>query len=193
MTFINKAVSLRGPVRARRVQKTHRMEKEAMSNANKTTISMGQPTTVPVLVPVEHRSTPAFINNPLVIDGNIYRVTALSLGSPHGAVIVDDVDSVDVSALGAALGTHVLFPKGANIVFIQVLDKESIRVRIWQRDVGEVPFAGESIAVAGVAARMLQKALFHDVRVDAGGVSFQVNWNRVNDVSLTGPSELLSA
>jgi len=64
---------------------------------------------------------------------------------------------------------------------------------VWQRGAGEVPFASESVAVAGVAARMLQKVLFHDVRVDVGGNSFQVNWNYGNEVSLTGPSELLNA
>ena len=193
MTTINKAVSLRIPARAKRIQKTHRTEKNAMSTANYTTISMGKPITTPVLIPVEHKSTPAFINNQLVINGNIYGVTALSLGSPHGAVIVDDVDSADVPVLGAALGTHVLFPKGANIVFIQVLDKESIKVRLWQRGAGEVQFAGESVAVAGIAAMMLQKVLSSDVKVSVGGTVFLVKWNRGRDeVTLTGPSELLT-
>ena len=152
------------------------------------TISFQGPITVPVLIPVEHKATPTCISDPFMVDGKCYRVTAISFGAPHGAVFVDDVDSVDVPSLGAALGNHVLFPKGASIVFIQVLDKENLKVRLWQRNEGEKAFSPEAACVAGTAAMMTQKVLHRRATVVFGGKPFQVEWDRGgNRVNLKGP------
>lgn len=159
-----------------------------MSNV---TVSLGKPITAPVLIPVSHKSTPMCISDPFMVDGECYRVTALSFGTPHGAVIVDDVDSVDVSAIGAALGTHALFPEGASIVFIQVIDRENVRARLWQRDEGETAYTLEAIGVAGVASMMLHRAIMHSVNVSMGGNTFEVEWDRIEGAKITGPSELL--
>ena len=159
-----------------------------------TTVTFGNPITVPVLVPVKHASTPTCINDPFMVNGECFRVTAMSFGTPHGAVFVDDLDSVDVSTIGAALGTHVLFPEGASIVFIQVLDKESIKVRLWQQNIGEYPFTPEAACVAGTAAMMCQKILYNKANITMGGETFRMKWDRFDDgVSLTGPSDLLLA
>lgn len=163
-----------------------------MKTTHTATISLGKPVTAPILVPVEHRSTPTCINNPFMVDGECYRVTALSLGSPFGSVIVEDVDKVDVAQLGSQLGTHVLFPKGASIVFIQVIDKENIKVRLWERNKGETPFTPEAACVAGTAAMMLQKVLGYTANVQMGGNTFEVKWSRGDgNVSLTGPASLV--
>ena len=77
------------------------------------------------------------------------------LRHPHGVVIVDDMDSVDVPALGRALGTHPLFPEGASIIFIQVLDQKSIKARLWQYGEGEKKVAPVAVCVEGVASMML--------------------------------------
>ena len=161
---------------------------------NNITISLGKPVTVPVLVPVEHKSTPVCINDPFMVRGECYKVTAMSFGNPHGAVFVDDVDNMDVQTLGFALGTHALFPKGADIVFIQVLDKENIKVRLWQRGGGEAAFTSEAVCVAGTAAMMCQKILSSKVNVSMGGNIFLMEWNRsANEVTLTGAKNLLTA
>ncbi|MCL2077928.1 MAG: hypothetical protein FWH08_05915 [Oscillospiraceae bacterium] len=167
--------------------------KELKPAAGNITVSLGKPITVPVLVPVEHKSTPTCINDPFMVDGECYKVTAMSFGNPHGAVFVDDVDSVDVQKLGSALGTHVLFPKGASIVFIQVLDKENIKVRLWQKGQPETDFTPEAACVAGTAAMMCQKILLNRTNVSFGGNTFIVNWDRGNsEVTLTGSENLLS-
>ncbi len=156
------------------------------------TVTMGEPVTVPVLIPVEHKSTPACINDPFMVDGKAYGVTAMSFGTPHGAVFVDEADAVNVPTLGAALGSHVLFPKGASIVFIQVVGKESLKARLWQRGEGETPFTPEAACVAGTAAMMLQKVLQSKVSVLMGGNILRVEWERGGaGVSLTGPAHLL--
>ncbi len=146
--------------------------------------SFGRPVTAPCLIPVHHASTPTCINDPFMVDGKEYRVTALSFGTPHGAVFVSDVDKVDVSSLGASLGTHVLFPKGADIVFIEIFDSDSIRVRLWQRDKGESSFSEEAVCVAATASMMLHKIHSHRVKVVMAGISCLVNWDRMGEVIL---------
>ena len=152
------------------------------------TLLMGQPTTVPCLVPVLHSSTPTCIDNPFMVNGQCYKLTAMSFGSPHGAVFVEDVDSLDVCTLGNALSTHVLFPKGASIVFIEANAGVPLKARLWQQDAGEAGYTPEAVSVAGTAALMLQKVLGTSANITMGGEDFQVKWDRCgNGVSLAGP------
>jgi len=151
------------------------------------TILFGRPIMAPVLIPVEHKATPKCIDAPFMVNGVCHRVTAMSFGSPHGAVFVDNVDIADVPTLGFSLGTHPLFPKGASIVFIQVLDKENIKVRLWQKGEGETAFAPEAACVAGTTTMMLQKTLKKEINVFMGGKSVRVEWDRGDgEVTLSG-------
>jgi diaminopimelate epimerase len=127
-----------------------------------------------------------------MVDGKRWNVTAMSFGTPHGAVFVDNVDDVDVPLLGSALGKHDLFPKGASIVFIQAIDSENFKARLWQRNRGETPYTVEAAAVAGTAAMMLQKALGYTVNVIMNGSAFNVSWDRSGggSVILSYPDEL---
>ena len=155
-----------------------------------TTISLGSPVTVPCLIPIEHKATPTCIDSPFLVDGKYYKVTAMSFGSPHGVVIVDDIETTDVLTIGSSLGNHKLFPKGANIVFIQILNKETIKAKLWQNNESEIKYTPEAVCVAGTAAMMLQKILTNKVNVIMNGNTFQVNWNRSeNDVSYVGKGE----
>ncbi len=141
-------------------------------------ISLGKPITAPALVPVEHKATPFCICDPFMVNGICHKVTAISFGTPHGAVLVDDVDGVDVPSLGAALGTHTLFPSGASIVFFQMTDKENLKARLWERGGGENDFTPEAAGVAGTVSMMLQKAVGNKVNVHMGGNTCAVEWNR---------------
>lgn len=164
-----------------------------MHTTNIVTIMFGKPITAPVLVPVEHKSTPACINEPFMVNGECLKVTAMSFNTPHGTVLVDDVDRVNVEVLGSALGTHALFPKGASIVFVQVLDKNNIKARLWQRGEGEIIFSLEAACVAVISAMMLQKILTNEADVTMGDHTFHVKWDRgLDNVYLTGASDLLS-
>ncbi|HHV59330.1 MAG TPA: hypothetical protein GXX49_03370 [Clostridiaceae bacterium] len=156
------------------------------------TVNLGKPILIPCLIPVKHKSTPNCINVPFIVNSKCYKVTAISFGSPHGAVFVDDVDSVDVQKAGPALGTHSLFPKGANIVFIQVLTREAIKARLWHLEKGESDFTAEAVCVSGVTAIMLHKILTDKAKVYMGENVFQVEPDRrTNEVYLTGPADLL--
>ena len=164
-----------------------------MKTAENATISLGKPIVAPCLIPVLHDSTPNCISDPFVVDGKVYKVTALSFGTPHAAVIVDDVDDVNVPALGAALGTHPLFPEGASVVFIQKIENDTIKVRLWQRGAGETAFTSEAACVAGTASMMLQKIMNSKATVLMGAKTVQVEWDRVGDARLTDPVDLVDA
>lgn len=157
-----------------------------MQVVDKKTISLGKPILSPALIPVTHKSTPNCINETFMVNGEPYKVTALSFGSPHGAVVVDDVDNIDVSSIGSLLGTHPLFPKGASIVFIQILDGESLKARLWQYDTGESAYSPEAACVAATAAMMLHKILIDTVRVSMGCNNYIVEWDKCSaNVTLT--------
>lgn len=165
-----------------------------MRSTNNATISLGRPITSPVLIPVIHNSTPKCISEPFMVDGEPYKVTCVSFGTPHGAVLVDNVDSVDVPSIGSSLGTHALFPKGASIVFVEVIDSDNLKARIWQQGEGEVEFTTEAACVAATAAMMLQKIMKNETNVALGSLAFHVKWDRGSDnVYLTGSSDLMQA
>ncbi|HCC34705.1 MAG TPA: hypothetical protein DEQ02_03360 [Ruminococcaceae bacterium] len=163
-----------------------------MSAAINTTVSLGTPVTAPCLIPVKHKSSPSCIGVPFMVNGDWRKVTALSFGTPHGAVIVDDLDAGDVGRAALSLVSHCLFPKGASIVFIQMLGRETLKARLWQQDGREMDFTPEAACVAGTAAMMLQKILSRRANVLMGGHMFLVEWDRgTSGVSLTGPARLL--
>jgi len=163
-----------------------------MYSAINKTVSLGKPVMTPYLIPVKHKSTPCCITHPFMINGECYKVTAMSLGSPHGVVFTDGIDGVDVQKTGSALGAHGLFPKGASIVFTQVLDNETVKARLWHREKGETSYTAEAACVAGVTAMMLHRILSDKVNVYMGDNEFLVEWNRgTNNVYLTGPADLL--
>lgn len=147
-------------------------------------IFYGKPVTEPCLVPVLHASTPTCINEPFMLNSVCHRVTALSFGTPHGAVFVDDIEAVDIAALGGALGTHPLFPIGASIVFAEVTGDGAIKAKLWQMGEGVKEVTPEAVCVAGVAAMMNQKTLKSVVNVTMGGNCYSVRWDRGKGVSL---------
>lgn len=160
-----------------------------MKSTGTLTITMGKPITAPNLIPVRHRSTPTCVNQPFTVNGEIFRVTCISFGTPYGAVLVDDVDSINLEHIGHSLGTHVLFPQGASIVFFQVLDKTNIKARLWHREYGAIDYTSEAVCVAYTVAVMLQKTM-HEGNVYMGKNEFHVKWDtRDRNVHLTGPND----
>ena len=150
--------------------------------------NMGKPITSPCLIPVRHKSTPNCINSPFMVNGEVYRLTCLSFGTPHGAVFFENIETVDINNIGKTLENHPLFPEGASIVFIQVLNKKQIKARLWQRGKGETPYTYEAVCVAMTSARMLQKIYSDDANVFMDDNKFHVNWKSLtNDVYVAGP------
>ena len=114
---------------------------------------------------------------------------ALSLGNPHAVLSVDSVASADVASLGPAVQALPLFPEGVNVGFRQHVDRGQIRLRVYERGVGETLACGSgacAAVVAGIAAGELDR----EVRVELPGGLLWVRWDSPDgEVELTGPAE----
>lgn len=116
------------------------------------TVDMGEPELTPARIPVAAEGDGASnIDIPFDIDGNEIKVTAVSMGNPHGVVFVDSLDGVDVHALGRRLETHPAFPDRANIEFAEVLGPSEVRMRVWERGSGETMACGTGACATAVA------------------------------------------
>lgn len=94
-----------------------------------------------------------FVDQGLVIaEDVVYNGTAVSMGNPHFVTFVDDVDSIDLEKLGPLFEHHKLFPEGVNTEFVQVIDKNTVKFRVWERGSGETWACGTGACAAAVAA-----------------------------------------
>jgi len=149
-------------------------------------VDMGQPVLKPAAIPfqadIEARSYPIAVHTELL------EISAVSMGNPHGVLVVDNVDSAPVATLGPELEQHPRFPARANIGFMQVLSRSEIRLRVYERGAGETLACGTG-ACAAVVAGQLRGLLDKDVTVHLPGGSTQIHWNGPgSSVIMTGPA-----
>ena len=114
-------------------------------------VCMGSPEFEPAKIPVEASGT-AFIDQPVEVGGNMWNVTAVSVGNPHAVVFVDDVDWLDLPNLGPIFENHPLFPERVNTEFVQVIDRNTLKMRVWERGSGETMACGTGACASVVAA-----------------------------------------
>lgn len=128
------------------------------------------------------------VDEPLSVGGQSFRITAVSVGNPHCVVEVDDIEQVDLPRLGPALETHPLFPSRTNVQFVQVLDRRTIRMLIWERGAGHTLASGTS-ACAAVAALHRRGRVDDRVQVRMEGGSLAVEIAEDGNLTLSGPVE----
>ncbi len=120
-----------------------------------------------------------------------FEVTPVSVGNPHGVLFVDDITQADVATIGGALTNHPRFLEGANIGFCQVVDSGFIRLRVFERGVGETRACGTG-ACAAVVACQLHNKVKQTVKVSLPGGKVRVDWQGPGSaVKMTGPSALV--
>jgi diaminopimelate epimerase len=119
--------------------------------------------------------------------GNQREVTILSIGNPHCVIAVPATTEAAVNEVGQALQMHPAFPKGVNVTFAQVLARNHIKCRVFERGVGETLACG-SAACAAVISGILKKELNPVVKVDMGGGGLTVKWSYGEPVLLSGPA-----
>ncbi|QRR08336.1 diaminopimelate epimerase [Burkholderia sp. MS455] len=111
---------------------------------------------------------------------------ACSMGNPHCTFFVDDLDAIDIEALGPAIETHPLFPLKTNVHFVQVVSRSHIRLRIWERG-GGVPLGSGSCSCGAAINGIRRGLLDHTVRVECDGGDVAVQWDGTGSVFLSGP------
>jgi diaminopimelate epimerase len=115
------------------------------------------------------------IVEPLDVDGDIVRITALSMGNPHAVQEVDDIDAAPVLVQGPLIERHRRFPQRVNAVFMQIVDRATIRLRVYERGAGETLACGTGACAAVVAGRR-RGLLDERVRVITRGGALGVAW-----------------
>ena len=113
---------------------------------------------------------------------------AISMGNPHAVIIVEDLAKTAVTEIGAALGSHADFPAACNVGFMQLLDRKSIDLRVFERGAGETLACGTG-ACAAVVAGCLQGLLDDTVKVNLRGGQLSITWLGIDTpVLMTGPA-----
>ena len=115
-------------------------------------------------------------------------IAAVSMGNPHAVLLVDDIDTAPVADLGPAIESHPDFPERANVGFMQIVDSETIRLRVYERGAGETLACGSGACAAVVAGR-LWKRLGTRIKVILNGGELVVSWiGEGYPVMMTGPA-----
>lgn len=151
------------------------------------TVNMGVPILEPSDIPFEANARAA--RYALAVAGLSVEISAVSMGNPHAVLFVDDVDNAPVAELGAQIETHSRFPMRTNVGFMQIMDTRHVRLRVWERGVGETLACGTGACAAVVAGRCAG-LLDESVRVQLRGGDLMVSWQGDDSpVMMTGPAE----
>ena len=126
---------------------------------------------------------------PLDLDGRTLEASVLSMGNPHAVQVVDDVDAAPVATEGPRVEHHPRFPERVNAGYMQVVDRATIRLRVWERGAGETYACGTG-ACAAVVAGIRRGLLDRRVTVVTRGGPLVIDWpGKDSPVRMTGPAE----
>ncbi|MCG6933241.1 MAG: diaminopimelate epimerase [Gallionella sp.] len=150
------------------------------------TVNMGPPVFDPVLVPFDGGS--GAVSEALEVAGNTLEISVLSMGNPHAVQLVADVEQAPVEKLGTLIEHHPRFPRHVNAGFMQVMDRHSLRLRVYERGAGETLSCGTGACAAAVAG-IRRKLLDSPVNVATRGGVLTVTWDGdAQPVLMTGPA-----
>ena len=123
----------------------------------------------------------------LDVAGETVEISAISLGNPHAVLLVDDVDTAPVERLGPAIERHSRFPQRTNVGFACPITRSKIRLRVWERGVGETLACGSGACAAAVACHRLGR-IDEEIEVELPGGIASVRWPGQGPVFLRGPA-----
>ena len=150
-------------------------------------VDMGPPELTPERIPFQaDTSSPTY---DLEIDGETLTIGAVSMGTPHAVLLVEDVETAPVARLGPLIESHPRFPRRVNVGFMQILTPAHIRLRVHERGAGETLACGTGACAAVVSGR-LRGLLDTRARVSLPGGDLMIEWRGLSQtVWMTGPAE----
>ena len=153
-------------------------------------VCMGAPDFRPEAVPVRGGGE-TFLQQEIEVLGEPWSVSAVSVGNPHVVTYVDDPYALDFERIGPAFENHEVFPDRANAEFVQIIDRKTLNMRVWERGSGETFACGTGAsAVLAVTARLGLCDNEADVRLRGG--TLHIEWDRETDlIYMTGPAEFV--
>lgn len=150
-------------------------------------VNMGSPILETSKIPVVSDQSQA-VNQPIKVNGHTYYFTGVSMGNPHAVVYLDDVDNLDIEKIGPAFEKHPVFPDRVNTEFVKVIDRKTLKMRVWERGSGETLACGTGACAVAVSS-ILNNLTGEEVTVKLLGGDLKIHWDRLeNLVYMTGPA-----
>jgi diaminopimelate epimerase len=122
------------------------------------------------------------------VNGSQLKLTCISMGNPHAVTFVDSVADFPLERLGPEVEHHPAFPNRTNFEIVEVIDSGHLRMRVWERGVGETQACGTGACAVAVAGQLVRQTN-PEVEIDMPGGRLTVEWRPGENVLLTGPAE----
>ncbi len=162
----------------------------ADGKVSRITVNMGQPELNPVKIPVQADGD-RVVDEPIVVNGVTYKMTCVSMGNPHCIVFVDDTADFPLEEIGPMFENHERFPKRVNTEFIQILNRNEVNMRVWERGSGETLACGTGACASAVAC-VLNGLTEDEITLHLLGGDLSVRWDQEeNVVYMTGPAKVV--
>lgn len=153
-------------------------------------VDMGKPILEPAKIPVVSEGD-IVLDEPILVDGTEYRMTAVSMGNPHTVVYMDDIEHLEIEKTGPKFENHERFPNRVNAEFVKVLDRHTVQMRVWERGSGETLACGTGACAVAVAC-ILNGLTEDKVTVKLLGGDLLIEWDKEKDtVYMIGPAEVV--
>lgn len=150
-------------------------------------VDMGAPVLKPSDIPVKSPKD-LFLSEPVTIRDRIFNVTCVSMGNPHAVSYVEDVANFPLELYGPVMETNELYPRKINSEFVEVIDRNTLKMRVWERGAGETLACGTGACAVAVAS-ILNGLCERKVTVKLLGGDLSIEWNeKDNHVYKTGPA-----
>lgn len=152
------------------------------------TVDMGEPRLLRGEFPMVGAAGERVLDEPFSLAGREYRITAVRMGVPHLVIYTDDVDAVDLAAVGPLFESHPAFPQRTNVNFVQVISSSELRMRTWERGSGITLACGTGASAVLVASHLSGRS-GRDARIHLPGGDLTAAWDETsNHVYMTGPA-----
>ena len=153
---------------------------------NEVIVDMGEPIFQDKNIPYDLYET--FNKNLMIdVDKEKMRFTVVSMGNPHAVTFVQDLENIPIEKIGPMIENNPIFPNRTNVEFVQVIDKNNIKVRVWERGVGETYACGTG-ACAAVVAGGINGYTDENVSVSLRGGELKIEWGKDNHIYMQGPA-----
>ncbi len=151
-------------------------------------VNMGQPVLAGDEIPVSGFGMNRVIDEPLEVLGQQYKMTCVSMGNPHCVIFVDNIAQVELEKIGASFEKHSAFPKKTNTEFVEVKDRQHMRMRVWERGAAITLACGTGSCATLVAAVLNDKS-DRRAEIELDGGKLVIEWGEDGNVYMSGPAE----
>ena len=154
-------------------------------------VNMGEAITDPKKIPVLFDKD-IVVNEKMDVCGEKYRITCVSMGNPHCIVYMNNIDNLEIEKIGPKFENHKLFPERINTEFVEVIDRNTLKMRVWERGSGETLACGTG-ACASVVASIINGYCKRDseIKVELLGGELIINYTSQGDVYMEGPAKFV--